>query len=56
MDYILPGISVHGISQARILKWAAIPFPGDLPDPEMNPAEISLLHWQVDSLPLNFKG
>ena len=56
MDYSLPGISVHGISQARILEWVAIPFPGDLSDPEMNPAEISLLHWQVDSLPLNLKG
>ena len=25
MDYILPDSSVHGISQARILEWAAIP-------------------------------
>ena len=24
---------VHGILQARILKWVAIPSPGDLPDP-----------------------
>ena len=23
--------SVHGILQARILEWVAIPFPGDLP-------------------------
>ena len=26
MDYILPGSSVHGILQARILEWVAIPF------------------------------
>ena len=26
MDYHLPGSSVHGISQARILEWVAIPF------------------------------
>ena len=25
--------SVHGILQARILEWAAIPYPGDLPHP-----------------------
>ena len=26
MDYSLPGSSVHGISQARILEWGAISF------------------------------
>ena len=26
----LPGSSVHGILQARILEWVAVPFPGDL--------------------------
>ena len=26
MDYNLPGSSVHGILQARILEWVAIPF------------------------------
>ena len=26
MDYSLPGSSVHGISQARVLEWVAIPF------------------------------
>ena len=26
MDRILPGFSVHGILQARILEWVAIPF------------------------------
>ena len=28
-----PGSSVHGILQARILKWVASPFPGDLHNP-----------------------
>ena len=28
MDCSLPGFSVHGILQARLLEWAAIPFPG----------------------------
>ena len=32
MDHSLPGSSVHGISQARILEWVAGPPPGDLPD------------------------
>ena len=26
MDCKLPGTSVHGILQARILEWAAVPF------------------------------
>ena len=26
------GFSVHGISQARILEWVAIPSPGNLPN------------------------
>ena len=33
MDCSPPGPSVHGLSQAGILGWVAIPFPGDLPDP-----------------------
>ena len=49
-----PGSSVHGIFQARILKWVAISSPRDLPDCGMEP--VSLLHWQVDSLPLSHLG
>ena len=26
MDYSLPGSSVHGVLQARILEWLAVPF------------------------------
>ena len=33
MDYSLPGSSVCGILQARILKEVAIPFSRNLPDP-----------------------
>ena len=33
MDCSLPGSSVHGILQARILEWVAIPSPGDIPNP-----------------------
>ena len=33
MDCSLPGSSVHGIFQARILEWVAIAYSRDLPDP-----------------------
>ena len=33
MDYSLPGSSVHGILQARILEWVICPPPGDLSKP-----------------------
>ena len=47
MDCSPPGFSVHGIFQARILEWAAIPSPGDLPHPGIEPVSPPL---QVDSL------
>ena len=34
--------SVRGISQARILEWVAIPSPGDLPDPGIEPESPAL--------------
>ena len=37
MDCSLPGSSVHGILQARILEWVAFPYPGDLPNPGTGP-------------------
>ena len=46
MDCNLPGSSVHGISQARILEWVAISFSRDHP---RSGIKSSLLHWQVDS-------
>ena len=38
MHYSPPGSSVHGIFQARILKWVAFSLPGDLPSPGINHA------------------
>ena len=44
MDYSLPGSSVHGISQARILEWVALPssrgssWPRDQTHISMSPA------------------
>ena len=37
MDCSLPGFSLHGIFQARVLEWGAISFSGDLPDPGVKP-------------------
>ena len=37
MDCSLPGSSVHGILQAKILEGVATPSPGDLPDPGIEP-------------------
>ena len=51
MDYTTPGTSVHGILQARILEWVAMPSSRDLPDPGVNSCLLHLLHWQADSLP-----
>ena len=43
-----PGSSAHGILPARVLEWVAIPSPGDLPDPGIEPGSPAL---QADSLP-----
>ena len=48
MDY-----TAHGILQARILDWIAIPFSRDLPNPEIEPRSPSL---QVNSLPVEPQG
>ena len=48
MDYTLPGSSIHGTVQARILEWVAIPLsPGDLPDTGTEPRSPA---FQADSL------
>ena len=52
MDYSLPGSSVHGILQARILDWVAFTSPEDIPDQRSNLHIRWVLHWQADSLPL----
>ena len=48
MDY-----TDHGIFQARILEWVAVPFSRDLPNPRIKPRSPTL---QVDSLPAEPPG
>ena len=52
-DCSLSGSSVCEILQARILAWAAIPSPGDLPNLGIKPRSLAL---QVDSLPTELSG
>ena len=40
-DYSLPGFSVHGILQARLVGWL-FPSPGDLPNPGIKLASPAL--------------
>ena len=42
MDCRMPGSSVHGILQARIVEWVAIPFSRDLPQPGIKPRSLEL--------------
>ena len=51
-DHSPPGSSVHGILQARILEWVAMPSSRESSDPGMEPESLSLLYWQAGSLPL----
>ena len=44
---------VHGILQAKILEWAAVPFSRELPNPGIELGSASL---QVDSLPVELPG
>ena len=53
MDYSLPGSSVHGIFQARVLEWVAISFSRDLPKPGMEPTSPALAG---GLLPLSHQG
>ena len=49
MDDSFPGSSVHGILQARILEWVAIPFSGGEGVFHIQGSNPRLLHWQADS-------
>ena len=40
MNYSPFGPSVHRILQAKVLEWVAIPPPGDLPDPGIEPESL----------------
>ena len=42
VDCSLPGSSVHGVLQARILEWLPCPPPEDLPDPGIKPESLTL--------------
>ena len=42
MDCILPGSSVHGIFQAKVLEWGAIAFSDDNPRQHIKSRDITL--------------
>ena len=50
-----PGSPVRGISQARALEWVAVSFPGDLPNPGIEPMSPAckqvLYHWATREVP-----
>ena len=49
----MPGSSVHGVFQARMLEWVPFPPPEDLPDQGIEPGSPVL---QADSLPFKPQG
>ena len=52
MDCNLPGFSVQGILQARMLEWAVMPSSrGSSRTQGSNLCLLCLLYWQVGSLP-----
>jgi len=53
MDYSLPGSSVHGILQARILEWVAISFSRGSSQPRDQTRPPAL---QADALPTELQG
>ena len=57
-DCSQPGSWIHGILQARILEWVAMPSSGGgvFPTQRSNLLLLCLLHWQVGSLPLAQPG
>ena len=52
----LPGSSVHGILQARILEPVAIPYSRGSSLLRMEAVFLAPQHWQADSLPLCHLG
>ena len=57
VDCNLPGSSVHGILQARILEWVAMPFSRGSSQPrDWIHCLLCLLHWQMHSLQLSHQG
>ena len=57
IDCSPPGSSVHGILQARILEWVAMPSSRGSSQPRnRTQVSYSVLHWQAGSLPLTSPG
>ena len=56
MNYSPAGSPVHGILQAWILQWVAVPFSRGSSRPRDQTRFLSLLHWQAGSLPLAPSG
>ena len=50
-----PGSCVHGILQARILEWVAVPFSGDLPNPGSPALETDSLPAELLEKPVSSK-
>ena len=56
VDCSPPGSSIHGILQARILEWVAMPSSRGSYQPRDWTSISCLLHWQVSSLPPSHLG
>ena len=56
MDYSPPGSSVHGILQARILEWAAMPSSSGSSQPRIEPMPLVAPMLQADPLLLSHWG
>ena len=56
MDSSPPGTSVHGILQARVLEWIAVPSSRESSPPRDRTCVLPLLHWQAGSLPVEPPG
>ena len=57
MEWSPPGSSVHGILQAGILEWVAMPSSrGNLPDPGIEPVSPESPALQADSLLWSHQG
>ena len=56
MDCSLPGSSVHGILQAQILEWVAMPSSRGSSQPGMEPVSPATPALQTDSLPAELQG
>ena len=60
MDCSLPGFSVLGILQARILEWIAFPSPEELPNPGIEPwspaSKADSLLFELQGSPNHFRN